>query len=86
MNELDMTTPATDPVCGMEVNPEIARAQGLTTEHDGADLPLLRKGLQARLRRGPGALLRGRLPTAHVAGRGPCRCPRRACPSSAPGR
>jgi YHS domain-containing protein len=26
---------ATDPVCGMQVNPEIAAVQGLTSEHDG---------------------------------------------------
>ena len=26
---------ATDPVCGMEVNPEVASAQGLSSEHDG---------------------------------------------------
>ena len=30
-----MTTTATDPVCGMDVNPEIAGAQGLTSEHEG---------------------------------------------------
>jgi P-type Cu+ transporter len=30
-----MTTMVKDPVCGMEVNPEIARAQGLSAEHDG---------------------------------------------------
>jgi Cu+-exporting ATPase len=30
-----MTTMATDPVCGMEVNPEIAAAQALTSEHEG---------------------------------------------------
>ena len=24
-----------DPVCGMEVTPEVAEAQGLTSEHDG---------------------------------------------------
>ena len=30
-----MTTTAVDPVCGMQVNPEIATAQGLSSEHDG---------------------------------------------------
>ncbi len=30
-----MTTTTTDPVCGMKVNPEIASAQGLTSEHEG---------------------------------------------------
>ena len=35
MNELQMAPMATDPVCGMEVNPEIAHAQGLSAEHEG---------------------------------------------------
>jgi YHS domain-containing protein len=30
-----MKTMATDPVCGMEVNREIASAQGLVSEHAG---------------------------------------------------
>ena len=30
-----MTTTATDPVCGMEVNREVAAAQGLTSSYDG---------------------------------------------------
>ena len=30
-----MTTMVKDPVCGMEVNPDIARAQGLVAEHGG---------------------------------------------------
>lgn len=30
-----MTTMVKDPVCGMEVNPEVARAQGLSAEHEG---------------------------------------------------
>jgi P-type Cu+ transporter len=30
-----MTTITTDPVCGMEINPEVASAQGLTSEHLG---------------------------------------------------
>ncbi|MGH2427900.1 MAG: YHS domain-containing protein [Candidatus Limnocylindria bacterium] len=31
-----MTTDvARDPVCGMEVSPEVAQAQGLTAEHEG---------------------------------------------------
>ena len=35
MNELSMVPTATDPVCGMEVNREIASAQALTSEHEG---------------------------------------------------
>lgn len=30
-----MTTMATDPVCGMQVNPEVARTQGLEAEYGG---------------------------------------------------
>jgi P-type Cu+ transporter len=30
-----MTTTAVDPVCAMEVNREIATAQGLSAEHEG---------------------------------------------------
>lgn len=30
-----MTNMVKDPVCGMEVNPEVARAQGLSAEHEG---------------------------------------------------
>jgi YHS domain-containing protein len=33
MAELDMAPMATDPVCGMQVNPEIAAAQGLRSDH-----------------------------------------------------
>ena len=35
MNELELRPMATDPVCGMEVNREVATAQGLTAEHAG---------------------------------------------------
>ena len=35
MRELDMAPMAKDPVCGMEVNPEVATAQGLSSEHEG---------------------------------------------------
>jgi len=44
MEELQMRPMATDPVCGMEVNPEIARAQGLTAEYDGATYYFCGKG------------------------------------------
>jgi YHS domain-containing protein len=27
---------ATDPVCGMDVNPEVAKAAGLSAEHEGS--------------------------------------------------
>ena len=35
MNELELRPMATDPVCGMQVNREVATAQGLTAEHAG---------------------------------------------------
>jgi len=35
MQTLDLGPTATDPVCGMAVNPEVARAGGLTAEHEG---------------------------------------------------
>jgi P-type Cu+ transporter len=30
-----MTTMEKDPVCGMDVHPEVARAQGLVADHEG---------------------------------------------------
>jgi P-type Cu+ transporter len=44
MNELDMAPMATDPVCGMQVNPEVASAQGLRAEHDGRTYYFCGKG------------------------------------------
>ena len=35
---------ATDPVCGMEVNVEVATAQGLTSDHDGTTYFFCGKG------------------------------------------
>ena len=35
MNELEMAPMAKDPVCGMDVNPEVATAQGLSSQHEG---------------------------------------------------
>jgi YHS domain-containing protein len=44
MNELPMQPTTTDPVCGMDVNSEIASALGLTTEHDGTTYAFCGKG------------------------------------------
>ncbi len=44
MDELQMRPMAKDPVCGMDVNPEIASAQGLTAEHEGATYYFCGKG------------------------------------------
>lgn len=38
------TTMATDPVCGMEINREIAAAQGLTSEYNGETYLFCGKG------------------------------------------
>jgi len=35
MSDLEMAPMAKDPVCGMDVNPEIASAKSLTSDHDG---------------------------------------------------
>ena len=44
MNELQMRPIATDPVCGMQVNPEIATAQGLSSEYEGQTYYFCGKG------------------------------------------
>ena len=36
MEKMHTTPQPHDPVCGMTVNPEVARAAGLVAEHDGA--------------------------------------------------
>jgi YHS domain-containing protein len=40
------TTLANDPVCGMQVSPEVATAKGLTAEHDGETYYFCGKGCQ----------------------------------------
>ncbi|MFP5342833.1 MAG: YHS domain-containing protein [Candidatus Limnocylindria bacterium] len=44
MTELEMAPMAKDPVCGMEVNPEIATAQGLSSDHAGETYYFCGKG------------------------------------------
>ena len=44
MDELQMQPTAKDPVCGMEVKPEIARAQGLVSDHAGETYYFCGKG------------------------------------------
>jgi len=44
MNELPMQPTSTDPVCGMDVNTEIANALGLTSEHEGTTYAFCGKG------------------------------------------
>jgi Cu+-exporting ATPase len=44
MNELEMAPMAKDPVCGMDVNPEVATALGLRTDHEGTTYSFCGKG------------------------------------------
>jgi Cu+-exporting ATPase len=54
MNELDMAPMAKDPVCGMEVNPEIATAQGLRSEHEGETYFFCGRGCKLDFDENPG--------------------------------
>jgi YHS domain-containing protein len=54
MNELEMAPMAKDPVCGMEVNPEVASAQGLSSEHDGQTYYFCGKGCKLDFDDDPG--------------------------------
>jgi YHS domain-containing protein len=47
------THQATDPVCGMTVEPTAAKAAGLTTEHDGKDYYFCGKGCLLEFRDDP---------------------------------
>jgi YHS domain-containing protein len=44
MHELEMAPMAKDPVCGMDVNPEVAKAQGLSSDHNGETYYFCGKG------------------------------------------
>ncbi len=46
MTEMQTPAMAKDPVCGMEVNPEVATAKGLTAEHEGTTYYFCGKGCQ----------------------------------------
>ena len=54
MNDLKMAPMAKDPVCGMEVNPEVASAQGLTSEHEGQTYYFCGKGCKLDFDEDPG--------------------------------
>ena len=47
----------TDPVCGMTVDPESARANGLSTEHDGKEYFFCGKGCLLEFRDDPAKYL-----------------------------
>jgi YHS domain-containing protein len=56
--------PDEDPVCGMRVDPEAARARGLTLTHDGREYLFCGKGCLLEFRDDPGTYLDPRhLPT-----------------------
>ena len=44
MSETRSIDPNEDPVCGMRVDPEAARAKGLTLSHDGREYAFCGKG------------------------------------------
>jgi P-type Cu+ transporter len=48
-----MSTQATDPVCGMTVDPEAARAKGLVAEHNGVTYYFCGKGFMLEFRDDP---------------------------------
>ena len=57
MAELDMAPMATDPVCGMQVNPEIATAQGLRSDHGEQTYYFCGKGCKLDFDENPGRIL-----------------------------
>jgi YHS domain-containing protein len=54
MNTLQMSPMATDPVCGMRVNPEVARAAGLVAEHNGETYHFCGRGCRLEFLDDPG--------------------------------
>jgi YHS domain-containing protein len=59
MEELPMTSVqmATDPVCGMQVSPEVAEAQGLSAEHEGTIYYFCGRGCLLDFQEDPGRIL-----------------------------
>ncbi len=55
--EQGQTLTATDPVCGMTVEADPARAAGLHLEHDGRDFYFCGKGCLLEFRDDPGRYL-----------------------------
>ena len=49
--------PAKDPVCGMDVNPEVATAQGLRSEHEGQAYYFCGKGCKLDFDESPATYL-----------------------------
>jgi P-type Cu+ transporter len=52
-----MTTTVTDPVCGMQVTPEVARAQDLVSEHEGQTYFFCGRGCKLDFEENPARVL-----------------------------
>lgn len=57
MTEQRTINPIEDPVCGMTVDPEAARAKGLTTTYQGTEYAFCGKGCLLEFRDDPGRFL-----------------------------
>ena len=57
MSEQRTIPPTEDPVCGMTVDPDEARAKGLTLTHDGTEYAFCGKGCLLEFRDDPGQFL-----------------------------
>lgn len=57
MTEMRTIAPNEDPVCGMTVDVNQARANGLTLTHDGREYPFCGKGCLLEFRDDPGRFL-----------------------------
>jgi YHS domain-containing protein len=57
MNDIRSIEPDVDPVCGMRVEPDAARANGLSLTHDGRDYVFCGKGCLLDFRDDPAEYL-----------------------------
>jgi YHS domain-containing protein len=57
MNDIRHIEPNEDPVCGMRVDPDDARAKGLTHTHEGREYLFCAKGCMLDFRDNPQAFL-----------------------------
>jgi YHS domain-containing protein len=57
MDQIRHVEPNEDPVCGMQVDPEAAKARGLALTHDGHDYVFCGKGCMLDFRDEPGKCL-----------------------------
>lgn len=57
MTDLPMASMAKDPVCGMDVNPDLATATGLRSEHDGTTYFFCGRGCKLDFDEDPGKYL-----------------------------